>query len=149
MNDAATQAWAQHCTAELIRHITESVAHLLPNDLHALATGLHVVLEKTSAGRAPRAVSTFQLNAPDDFETTSLSSLAYYILNDLQDEVATYLHRAWPLNEAGTALHPWAEESDGVIQLAFRGDGANADVAPIELAPFPVPPKPEGTVIVG
>ncbi|HWN35902.1 MAG TPA: hypothetical protein VNP03_24335 [Pseudonocardia sp.] len=63
--------------------------------------------------------------------------------------MAMYLHVPWPTNGAGTPLHAWAGEKDGTIELAFRGEGVNADAAAIELPPFPVPPKPESTVYVG
>jgi hypothetical protein len=149
MNEAAIQAWALHTTAQLARHITESVSKLLPDDLHALAAGLHVILEKTSPSGTSRAVRDFHVNAPADFETTSLRALGYYILNDLQDEIAEHLHHAWPLNDDGVALHAWASERNGVIELAFRGRGVNTNAAPIELPSFPVPPKPENAIIIG
>ncbi|MDQ2706914.1 MAG: hypothetical protein M3Z25_04455 [Actinomycetota bacterium] len=114
-----------------------------------LATGLHVLIETTSAGGAPRAVSSFQISDTVDFEATPLVSVAYGVLGDVADEVTTYVHRPWPTNDSGVALHAWAGTGDGVIQLAFRGAGANAGATAIELPPFPVPPKPVQTIPVG
>ena len=141
MNDT-TRAWALHCTSELAHHISEALADLLPEDVRVLSAGLHIMLEKTPTGRV---VSDFEVSAPADFDATT----AYYVLNDLADQLSMYLHRAWPTNAGGTALHAWAGEKDGEIELAFRGEGANADAAPIALPSFPIPPRPEATVIVG
>jgi hypothetical protein len=70
MNDTLN-AWGLHSTAELTRHICESVAPLMPDGLRVLAGGLDVLLEKTSPGGAPRVVSSFQIQ-PVPLEKSSL-----------------------------------------------------------------------------
>jgi hypothetical protein len=142
MNDTLN-AWGLHSTAELTRHICESVAPLMPDGLRVLAGGLDVLLEKTSPGGAPRVVSSFQIQPPVDFEATPLRVVAHHILTDLQDEIALYLHEPWP----GAALHPSVEENGPLIELAFRSDAP--DNSAYSLPPFKVPPKPEGTVHIG
>jgi hypothetical protein len=148
MNDMVN-AWGRHCTAELARHVGESVADLMPEGLQVLAAGLEVMIEKTLPGGGPRVVSSFRMGVPVDFEATPLQVVAHHVLEDVADEMTTYLHRPWPTNAAGVPLHAWTSDGDGVIQLGYRGTGVNAEAAPVELPPFPIPPRPEKAVTVG
>ncbi len=146
--NTAMNAWGVHAIAALNQHLSEALSGLLPGDLEVLAVNLDFVLEKTRPGGAPRAVSSFTVNPPADFEVTPFDAVARRVLSDLQDEVAMYLHEPWPtLN--GRALHAWADEADGVIEMSFRGESPNEGAAPITLPPFPIPPRPEGVVVVG
>lgn len=147
MNDMVN-AWGRHCTAELARHVGESVTDLMPEGLQVLAAGLEVMIEKTLPGGGPRVVSNFTIRVPVDFEVTTLDVVAHHVLEDVADEVTTYLHQPWPTNPAGVALHAWAGDGDGVIELGYRGTGANVKAVPVDLPPFKVPPKPEQTVTV-
>ena len=141
-------AWGVHAIASLNQHLSQAVSHLLPEDLEVLAVNLDLVLEKVRPGGAPRAVSSFTVSPPADFEATPFDVVARRVLSDLQDEVAMYLRKPWP-ELGGVALHAWAEEVDGVIRLFFRGEGAHEGAAPVVLPPFPLPPRPTGTVVVG
>jgi hypothetical protein len=147
MNDMVN-AWGLHAITALNQHIAEAVSGLLPEGVEILAVNLQLVLEKTRPGGAPRAVSSFSVSPPADFDTTPFDTVARGVLADLQDEVALYLHQPWPVAD-GASLHGWADQVGDEIRLSFRGEGANADAAAITLPPFPLPPGPEQVVVAG
>ena len=66
-----------------------------------LAAGLEVLIEKTPPGGGPRVVSSFRIGVPVDFEATPLQVVAHHVLEDVADELTTYLHQPWPTNAAG------------------------------------------------
>lgn len=146
--NATMNAWGVHAIAALNQHLSEAVSSLLPEGLEVLAVNLDLVLEKTRPGGAPRAISSFTVSPPADFEATPFDAVARRVLSDLQDEVSMYLRAPWPA-PGGASLHAWAVEADGVIQLSFRGEGTNKEATPITLPPFTVPPRPKGMVSVG
>lgn len=130
-------AWTRHVIAELVAHVADCLAPLLPPELTLVAVGPQLVL--TGATGSRRAIATHTVPEPAGLDHERLAPLARVVLSDAQDLVAGHLHTPWPLTPGGRPVHPEAAEVGGGVRLALR---TSDDTEQVALPDFTLPFRP-------
>jgi hypothetical protein len=139
-SEFARAGWARIVYTQLANHIIDTTQPLVPEGASLLVAGSVLALVEPRPVGGLRSVAEIGLLFPTEpLPPQALAVQASYLLSDVQELVGEWLHAAWPLNDAGVALHPDSQLDGEQVTMRFTGQGINADTAPIPLAPFFLP----------